>query len=42
MGLDRVAVSNVHQESGIGQGLLDDALDFDHVRLCQVVLPPLD
>ena len=31
MGQDNVAIANVHVERGIGKGLGDDSLQFDHI-----------
>ena len=32
---DDVSISDIHMERGIGQGLGDDALQFDHIIFCQ-------
>ena len=37
---NRVSISNVDLECGVGQGLDDHALNFDHIGFCQVVIPP--
>ena len=37
---NRVSISNVDLECGVGQGLDDHALNFDHIGFCQVLIPP--
>ena len=40
MGQDRVAISNVYLERGVGERLYDNALYLDHIGFRQVLIPP--
>ena len=37
VGQNRVAISNIYLECGVGQGFNHSALDFDHIGFCQVL-----